>query len=160
MSITSIYRDVEARTMTITADFDVSVERVWRLWADPRQLERWWGPPTHPATVVVHDLTPGGNVSFFVTGSEGDRRTGWWRVLDVDAPVRLEFDLGDPDIPTVRVDVSINDRASGGTRMTIAMTFPSGEAMDQMMSIGFEEGMSNAVRQIDDVLRADVTRPE
>ena len=30
MSITSVYRDVEARTMTITADFDVSVERVWR----------------------------------------------------------------------------------------------------------------------------------
>ena len=60
----------------------------------------------------------------------------------------------------MRVDVSIDDRASGGTRMTIAMTFPSGEAMDQMMSIGFEEGMSNAVRQIDDVLRADVTRPE
>ena len=46
--------------MTITAEFDATVERSWQLWADPRQLERWWGPPTYPATVVEHDLVPGG----------------------------------------------------------------------------------------------------
>ena len=160
MTVTSVHRSLEARTMTITAEFDASVERVWRLWADPRQLERWWGPPTHPATVVEHDLRPGGTVNFYVTGPAGDRRSGWWRVVDVEAPHRLEFDLGDPEIPTVRVRVGIADRASGGTRMTIEMTFPSRDAMDQLMSIGFEEGMSTAVRQLDDILRADVSPPD
>jgi uncharacterized protein YndB with AHSA1/START domain len=140
--------------MTIAAEFDVPVERVWRLWADPRQLERWWGPPTHPATVVEYDLTPGGTVSFFVTGPEGERRSGWWRVVDVDAPRRLEFDLGDPDIPTVRLVVRIEARVGGGARMTIETSFPSDEAMEYLLSIGFDEGMSNAVRQIDDALRA------
>ncbi len=47
-----------ARTMTLEAEFDASPERVWQLWADPRQLERWWGPPTYPATVTTHDLRP------------------------------------------------------------------------------------------------------
>ena len=73
MTITSVQKDPDARTMTITADFDASVDRVWQLWADPRQLERWWGPPTHPATVVDHDLSPGGKVSYFVTGPDGQR---------------------------------------------------------------------------------------
>ena len=154
MTVT-VHKDAEARTMTITTELDAPAERVWGLWADPRQLERWWGPPTHPATVVEYDLTPGGSVSFFVTGPAGERRSGWWRVVDVDPPHRLEFDLGDPDIPTVRVRVSIDEHVADGTHMTIETTFPSDEAMDHLLSIGFDEGMSNAVRQLDDAIHAD-----
>jgi uncharacterized protein YndB with AHSA1/START domain len=59
MSVTSVEKDYENLALTVVADFDAPVERVWQLWADPRQLERWWGPPTFPATVEGHDLTPG-----------------------------------------------------------------------------------------------------
>src|SRR5659263_474246 len=55
----------------------------------PDQLERWWGPPTYPATVVEHDLTPGGHVTYFMTGPEGERFHGWCRVLEVDPPLSL-----------------------------------------------------------------------
>ena len=57
MSVTSVHKDPETMTMTVTAEYDAPVARVWQLWADPRQLERWWGPPTYPATVVDHDLS-------------------------------------------------------------------------------------------------------
>jgi hypothetical protein len=57
MSVTNVHKDTEALTMTVTAEYDVAVERAWQLWNDPRQLERWWGPPTYPATVVEHDGT-------------------------------------------------------------------------------------------------------
>jgi uncharacterized protein YndB with AHSA1/START domain len=60
MSVTSVHKDPENMTMTIAAEFDAPIGRVWQLWANPRQLERWWGPPTYPATVVDHDLTPAG----------------------------------------------------------------------------------------------------
>ena len=61
MTVTNVQKDPEAKTMTITAEFDASIKRVWQLWEDPRQLERWWGPPTYPATFVDHDLAPGGD---------------------------------------------------------------------------------------------------
>ncbi len=64
---------------------------MWQLWADPRQLERWWGPPTYPATVEKHDLTPGGEVTYFMTVPEGDKPRGWWRVTSVIPPKSLEF---------------------------------------------------------------------
>ena len=155
MSVTSVHKDPEARTMTITEQFDASVDRVWQLWADPRRLERWWGPPTHPATVVEHDLRPGGKVSYYVTGPEGDRSPGWWHVLAVDPPHGLEFDLGDPRIPTVAVRVGVRERAEGGTRMSLELAFPSNEAMELLISMGFEQGMSTAVGQAGDLLRAD-----
>jgi uncharacterized protein YndB with AHSA1/START domain len=58
MTVTGIRKDPGSRTMTLDAEFDAAPERVWQLWADPRQLERWWGPPTYPATVDRHDLRP------------------------------------------------------------------------------------------------------
>ena len=53
-------------------------------------LERWWGPPTHPATFEKHDLTPGGEATYFMTGPEG-AMWGAWRVRAVDPPTSLEF---------------------------------------------------------------------
>jgi uncharacterized protein YndB with AHSA1/START domain len=142
--------------MTLVAQFDAPVDRVWEVWADPRQLERWWGPPTYPATVVEHDLTPGGGVAYFMTGPEGDKPRGWWRVLDVQAPRRLEFEDGfaddagnpNPDLHTTIVRVTL-DEHEGGTRMSIESAFPSREAMEQMLTMGMEEGITAAVDQID-----------
>ena len=45
LSIPSVDTDYDRLTVTMIADFDASIEQVWELWADPRKLERWWGPP-------------------------------------------------------------------------------------------------------------------
>lgn len=152
MTVTGVHQDPASRTMTLTAEFSATAAGVWRLWSDPRRLERWWGPPTHPATVVEHDLRPGGRVTYFVTGPDGTRSPGWWRVLAVDGPRRLEFELGDPGIPPLLVRVGIADLAGGRTRMLVVTTFPDAGAMDRLRVMGFEQGLSAAVGQIDAVL--------
>ncbi len=86
MTVKSIQKDPKALTMTVTAELDATVERSWQLWADPRQLERWWGPPTYPATVVDHDLNPGGRVTYYMTSPEGEKYHGWWEITAVQAP--------------------------------------------------------------------------
>ena len=89
MTVTAVRKDPQTLTMTLEAEFEAPPERVWQLWADPRQLERWWGPPTYPATVTTHDLTPGGRVEYHMTGPEGDQPHGYWEVVEADAPHRL-----------------------------------------------------------------------
>lgn len=152
MSVTRVDKDAAARTMTIVNELDAGVERVWRLWAEPRQLERWWGPPGAPATVVTHDLTPGGSVSLYVTSADGTRSWVAWRVHDVEALHRLAFDFDDPRIPTIAVRVEIGGLAEGGTRMTVETSFASDEAMDHLLSLGFDRGLASALGQIDAVL--------
>jgi hypothetical protein len=71
MTVTDVRKDPAALTMTVASEWDAPIARVWQLWADPRKLERWWGPPTYPATVVEHDLRPGGKVSYFMTSPRG-----------------------------------------------------------------------------------------
>jgi uncharacterized protein YndB with AHSA1/START domain len=165
MTVTSVHKDPATMTMTVISEFDAPIGRVWQLWENPRQLERWWGPPTYPATVVDHDLTPGGRVTYFMTGPEGDQPRGWWRVIAVEAPHRLEFEDGfaddagnpNPAMPTMTIRVTLDERPGDGTRMAIETTFPSLEAMEQIISMGMEEGMTSALAQIDELLRAEAT---
>jgi uncharacterized protein YndB with AHSA1/START domain len=157
--ITSLDKDLDNLTLTLVADFAATTERVWQLWADPRQLERWWGPPTYPATVLEHDLTPGGTVTYLMTGPEGDQHRGYWHVLQVDAPKSLEFvdgfaDAdGNPDtrMPTISGRVELSDR-EGGTRMVLRSTFDTREQMEQLATMGMVEGLREAVGQIDAIL--------
>ena len=160
MGLTDIQQDTEGRTLTITAEYAAPVERVWQIWADPRQLERWWGPPSYPATVVDHDLRPGGTVNYFMTGPEGDQPRGYWRVLAVDAPRHLEFEDGfadeagvpNPELPTTTTVVTLDEQPEGRTRMAIRTSFPSLEAMEQMVAMGMVEGITEAIGQVDGIL--------
>ncbi len=160
MTVTSVEKDLDALTLTLTAQFDAPVERTWLLWADPRQLERWWGPPTYPATFVEHQLSPGSLVTYFMTAPDGTRYHGWWRVREVEAPVALEVEDGfgdsegrpDPTMPTSVMQVRLTATDDGGTRVTIHSTFPSLDAMQRQLDMGMEEGLTLAVGQADAVL--------
>ncbi|GGY96028.1 activator of HSP90 ATPase [Streptomyces geysiriensis] len=159
MTVTSLNKDLENLTLTLVADFSAPVERVWQLWADPRQLERWWGPPSYPATVEQHDLTPGGDVTYFMTGPEGDKYRGWWRVATVDAPTSLEFTDGfadqdgvpNADMPTTATRVTLTER-DGGTRMEMLSVFDTRDQMEQLMKMGMEDGLREAAGQMDGLL--------
>jgi len=168
MPVTSVHKDPEALTMTISAEFDAPIETVWDLWENPRLLERWWGPPTYPATFVDHDLVPGAMVTYFMTGPDGDQARGWWRVLAVDRPRHLEIEDGfaddagkpNPEMPTMTIRVSLEQPAGGGaTQMAVETTFPSLESMEQMLAMGMDEGMSAAMGQIDALLRSETSLP-
>ncbi|MFH8439615.1 SRPBCC domain-containing protein [Streptomyces sp. NPDC018026] len=161
MSVTSLDKDLDNLTLTLVADFAAPVERVWQLWSDPRQLERWWGPPTYPATVEEYDLTPGGDVTYFMTGPEGEKFRGWWRVATVDAPRSLEFTDGfadadgvpDAAMPTAANRVTLTER-DGGTRMEMRAVFDTREQMEQIMTMGTAEGLREAAGQMDALLAA------
>jgi uncharacterized protein YndB with AHSA1/START domain len=160
MTVTSVRKDPDALTMVLTAEFDASPARVWELWADPRQLERWWGPPTWPATFTAHDLAPGGHVEYHMTGPTGDEAHGFWDVIEADPPRRLVFIDGfagndgtpNDDFPRNEGRVTIEPIDGGGTRMTIGFHYPSTAAMEQYLAMGMQEGLTQAVGQIDEIL--------
>jgi uncharacterized protein YndB with AHSA1/START domain len=164
MTVTNVQKDAEKLTLTLTAEFEATPERVWQLWADPRQLERWWGPPMYPATFEAHDLRPGGRVTYYMTGPAGDQPHGWWEILEVEQPQRLVLRNGlfddqgrpNPEFPEVIMRVAIEAASATQTRMTIHSAFPSVAAMEQMVGMGMVEGLTEAVGQIDAILAEKV----
>lgn len=159
MTVVETHQDPQALTFTLVADLAAPPDRAWLLWSDPRQLERWWGPPTWPATFVEHDLRPGGRATYVMTGPEGEKAHGWWRFTAVDAPRSIELedgfadDSGEPDltlpVAALRVDLAAT---SGGTRMTMVSRFGSAADMERLLGMGMAEGMTLAAGQMDAVL--------
>jgi uncharacterized protein YndB with AHSA1/START domain len=159
MTVISVEKNYESLSLTLVADFDAPIERVWQLWADPRQLERWWGPPTHPATVEKHDLVAGGEVRYFMTGPGGEVSHGWWRVATVNAPTSLEFTDGwanqdgtpNAEMPTTSVRMRLTEH-KGGTRMELRFVFQSDEHMAQLERWGAFDVFPQSIGQMDAVL--------
>lgn len=166
MSVVRVERDDARRSLVLIARFDAPIERVWRLWADPRQLERWWGPPTHPSTVERHDLVPGGEVTYSMTGPEGGTSRGWWRVTPVDPPRSLEFTEGlshpdgtpNPGAPIIAVRMRLTE-GPGGTRMELLFVFESREHMRRVERGGAFEVFPRSVAQMDAVLATRAPAP-
>ncbi|WP_027942454.1 SRPBCC family protein [Amycolatopsis taiwanensis] len=156
MPVISVHKDPSTLTLTFVAEFDAPVERIWQVWQDPRQLERWWGPPAWPATFERHDFEVSGHCRYYMTGPEGEKARGWWRITAIDAPHRLEFEDGFADendepattMPTTRCVVTL-EAAGAGTRMTTVSEFDSAEDLERLVKMGMEEGMRLAMGQID-----------
>jgi uncharacterized protein YndB with AHSA1/START domain len=159
MSVTSVDTDYDNLTTTLVADFDAPMDEVWQLWADPRKLERWWGPPTYPSTFEKHDFSPGGEVTYFMTGPEGDQPRGWWRITSVDPPTSLQFTDGfanedgtpNEEMPVINVDVRLSER-DDGTRMEMRAAYASREELDKLIEMGMLEGLQQSVGQMDALL--------
>lgn len=159
MPVTDVQHDPDALTLTITADFAAPVARIWQVYADPRQLEKVWGPPSYPATVVDHDLRPGGRTTYFMTGPDGDKHAGYWQITAVEEPRSFTFTDGfadldfnpNPDLP-VATNVFTFTEHNGGTRATYVTTYESAEALRTVLDMGVIEGATSAINQIDDLV--------
>lgn len=162
MPVTDVNHDLDTCTLTITAEFSAPVERIWQIYADPRQLERVFGPPTYPATFVEHELTPGGKAHYFMTSPEGEKYYGWWKVTAVDEPRSFAFEDGfaadDSFAPLEDMPVSQNvyafEAIDAGTRATFTGTYDSAEALQKVLDMGVVEGASSAIDQIDSLVMA------
>jgi uncharacterized protein YndB with AHSA1/START domain len=102
-----------------------------------------------------------------MTGPGGDQPRGYWEVLEVEPPHRLVFRDGflnadgtpKNELPTFTARVRMEELSPGRTRMSIESVFPSAEALEQLLAMGMEEGLTQAVGQIDAILAEDaVTR--
>ena len=162
MPVTDVSHDLDALTMTVVAEFAAPPERIWRLWSDPRQTERWWGPPEWPATFIRHDFREGGGAFYEMTGPDGEKSRGWWEIVSLDPPSRLVFrdgwanEDGSPSDFAPPTEATVTFEAiPSGTRMTNHTAFSSREALEAILGMGVEEGARTSLGQIDAILAAE-----
>jgi uncharacterized protein YndB with AHSA1/START domain len=159
MPITSVEKDPEALTMTVVAQFPVPLARLWNAYADPRQLERFWGPPTYPAVFTRHDMFAGGRSEYAMTGPDGEVSRGYWDYLDVRPGESIEVldgfanDDGSANgqMPSMRMVFTFS-ATDGGSQVSTTTYFNSVDELDQLLTMGMEEGMKAAMGQMDEVL--------
>ena len=159
MPVIDVTKNLDDRSITITAEFDAPVERIWQIYADPRQLEKIWGPPEYPATFVDHELAPGGRVTYYMTSPEGEKYAGYWLVDSVDKPTGFTFRDGFAtedftpidSLPLSRNAYSFAEK-DGRTVATYVSTYETVDALEKVIEMGVEEGAAQSLNQIDGLL--------
>lgn len=159
MTVISSNPDRENLEFTVVAEFDATPEQVWEVWEDPRKLEKWWGPPTWPATFNRHEFEEGGEARYFMTGPEGNKAHGYWRFKTIDQFKSIQIqdgfadENGEPtdEMPTMDMRMTLENEG-GRTRMATRTSFQSIEDLDKVLEMGMEEGMKQAMGQIDSLL--------
>jgi uncharacterized protein YndB with AHSA1/START domain len=159
MPITSLTSDPKALTITIVADYACTLERLWEAYVDPRQLERFWGPVEWPATFTRHEVYPGGESHYYMSGPNGEKSHAWFKFLSVDPYASFEVEDGFADaegkrndaMPTMRMTFRF-ERTKQGARFTGVTYFTSLEAMEELTKMGMIEGTKSAMSQVDAVL--------
>jgi uncharacterized protein YndB with AHSA1/START domain len=159
MTVVSSTTDPDNLTLTVVAQFDADVERVWDVWADARKLERWWGPPMCPATFERHEFSVGGESRYFMSLPDGEKAHGWWRIEAIEPRFRIEFlnglagEDGEPDPEHLPMfGVVVFEPTQSGTRMTCVTTYRDTRQMQEMLERGMQDGMRLALGQIDGLL--------
>ncbi len=159
MPVTSVTKDETALTITVVADFAASVERLWEAYTDPRQLEKFWGPKEYPATFTRHDVVPGGQSAYVMTGPDGEAMKGYWKWQSVEPSTSFEvldgfaLEDGSPnaEMPELRAFFQF-EGTDQGARVTSTTFFNSAEDLARLVEMGMEQGLREAMAQMDDVL--------
>ncbi len=159
MTVVSTNPDRENLQLTVVAEFDAPADKVWQVWEDPRKLEKWWGPPTWPASFPEFDFTEGGEAKYYMTGPEGEKAGGYWRFQVIEKNRRIEVvdgfadENGNPNdqLPTMTMTMTLDENV-GKTTMTTVTSFNSLDDLEQVLEMGMEEGIREAAGQIDALL--------
>jgi len=152
--LTSVTKDPATLTLTVVGDYPVPQARLWDAFADPRQLERFWGPPFAPATFTRHEFTVGGRAEYVLTAPNGESWSGSWTFTAVDPISSFEAEDGELNAEDEAMPLSMRfafEATPTGSRMTCVTRFSSVDAMEQTIP-GMDEGLRAAIAQLDDVL--------
>ncbi len=152
MPLTSITQDPATLRLIVVGDYPVSQQRLWEAFADPRQLERFWGPPSAPSTFTRHDFRVGGRAEYYLVGPNGEKMEGSWKFTVVN-PIDF-FEAADGDNVEDENGPSAGtfafETTPGGSRVTITMRFFNLKAMESAACMA--DGMRAAIPQLDVVL--------
>ncbi|AZI59229.1 ATPase [Nakamurella antarctica] len=159
MPVISVQKNLDELTITFVADFGAPLTRLWNAYADPRQLERFWGPPTYPATFIRHDVAVGGRSIYRMTGPTGNQHYGCWLWTSLEAPRSFAIvdwfadETGAPntDLPAMHARFQF-DATDTGSRLTTVSLCDTLEQLEQLLLMGVLEGTCEAMSQIDSVL--------
>lgn len=159
MPVTAVSTDPEALTMTLEAEFAAPVDRLWSVFTDPRQLERFWGPPGWPATFTAFDFAVGAHANYHMTSPQGEKSGGRWEFVEIDAPHSFSVldSFADADgapiesMPSMRMVFTFESTATG-SRLVNTTYLSSAEALEQVVAMGAVEGSTMAMNQLDRVL--------
>ncbi len=149
----------DARTITVERSFGAPLNTVWKAWTDPDILCKWWAPKPYACVVKSLELRPGGRLLYYMQGPQGDRHWCYFDYETVVPETRFTGRDGFCDengelnttMPQMKWDTGFSTE-DGSTLVRILIRFKSSEDLEKIIQMGFKEGFSMGLQQLEELL--------
>lgn len=151
--------DKENKKITIRREFAAPVSTVWRAWTDSKILDQWWAPKPWKAQTKSNDFRVDGRWLYSMKGPDGSEH---FAVADYKAitpqksfTVKDAFSDANGNINTSMAQSTWNvdfKEENGSTIVTVQITHEKAEDFEQMLKMGFKEGMTAAMENLDELI--------
>lgn len=147
------------RQLLIARIIDAPREAVWRCWAEPELMKRWFVPKPWSITRVEHDLRVGGASLVVMADPDGNEYPNPGQYLEVVPGHKLVFTdayLGDwkvSDNAFMTATMTLEDEGGGKTRYIARADHWTREAVEQHVKMGFHDGWGMVAEQLEELAK-------
>lgn len=130
------------REIVIGRVIDAPRSIVYAAWADPDQIQVWFGPDGMAIETREIDLRPGGVWRFDMVAPDGTRYSNRMVFLRLEAPALIEVEHGsdqDDDPGKFKMLVTFDEQSDGKTVLTLRQMHPSKEQREKTIGFGAAE---------------------
>jgi PhnB protein len=152
-------KDIPNKQLTIVKDFDAPVDLVWKAWTQSDILDQWWAPKPWKAETKTMDFRVGGQWLYCMVGPNGEKH--WCRVdykaIEPQVSISSDSAFVDEEGQTNTNLPSWNwlqqfRQTSNGMTVTVVLTFGSEASMEEIITMGFQQGFTMGLSNLDEYL--------
>lgn len=159
-SKTQVTRDFRQKSILVAREFDAPVAAVWRAYTEAELLDQWWGPAPWRAQTRAMDFVPGGHWLYAMVSPENQKHWARMNYLAIQHHQSISIEDGfcdesgtiNPALPVSRGSMVFTPTGRG-TRVEFRMTYQEESQLQQIVEMGFEQGISICFDQLDALLQ-------
>ncbi len=151
--------DKSTNSVLINREFDAELSLVWDAFTKPEILDQWWAPKPLVSKTKVMNFEVGGRRFYAMVWPEGQEHWGvkkytlinpktnikWLSAFtDKDENINAEF-------PTSEWELNFSEQ-NGITKVSIVIYNESLERMEKMIEMGFKEGFTITLNELENLL--------
>jgi len=152
--------DKSLNKIFINRTFNGSLDLVWKAWTEPELLDQWWAPLPYTNHTKSLDLTPGGIWHYYMQSPTNDIH---WCLFAYERIIKENCYSGkdafcddnaqiNQDMPGTHWLNKFLSVDAETTEVKIELTYDTLEALETIISMGFKEGFTMGLNQLDNLL--------
>lgn len=149
----------ENNSVNVEREFAADLDLVWDAWTKPEILDQWWAPKPYVNKTKSMDFREGGMWLYAMISPENE--THWCKndYLKIDAKKSYTGldafcdENGNTNMEMPRTEwTNTFKQTADKTLVTISATYASLEDLEMVIQMGFQEGFTMGLNQLDELL--------
>ena len=151
--------DKSSNKISISREFAAEQQLVWDAFTTKELLDKWWAPAPWQSKTASMNFEVGGKRVYAMCGPEGEEHWAIQEFTSISAITNFQFEDAFADKEGVKIEAmpamhwNLNFSGSNETTLVdIVVSLKSLEQLEQIIQMGFKEGFSVGLDQLERVL--------